>query len=275
MNDRLKGIVQLRNFSNMLTCTILVRSAIPDTHMSPIDYHHQQDNLDSGAGCNRSFPRLRLMRRLVVLTEALMLIAAIGIAAAQTGQQQSGTSGGRQSVQNAAAHPPEPKPSQQITKLLQAFAGTWSIKEKLAPDAASPNGAKGAGKIVWAAGPGGYSVVENYRSKEDGRTITGLGVFWWDEAAQGYRTMWCDSTNPGGCINFKNVAKWDGSHLVLIEPYEVNGKKVVFKEVFSDITPTAFTQTLYGGEEGGELKIDQTIRATKLAGAGPGKEPQK
>ncbi|MGA9509211.1 MAG: hypothetical protein WBV55_11395 [Candidatus Sulfotelmatobacter sp.] len=93
--------------------------------------------------------------------------------------------------------------------------------------------------------------------------MTGLATFWWDEAAQGYRTIWCDSTNPGGCISFKNVARWEGPQLVLVEDYEANGKKVVFKEVFSDITPGAFTQKLYGGEAGKELKVDQIIRATK------------
>jgi len=79
----------------------------------------------------------------------------------------------------------------------------------------------------------------------------------------GYRTIWCDSTNPGGCISFKNLARWDGEQLVLVEDYEINGKKFTFKEVFGDITPGTFTQTLYGGDGGGTLKVDQTIRATK------------
>jgi hypothetical protein len=48
-----------------------------------------------------------------------------------------------------------------------------------------------------------------------------------------------------------------------MQDYEVNGKKVVFKEVFGDIAPGGFTQTLYGGEAGKELKVDQIIQATK------------
>lgn len=50
---------------------------------------------------------------------------------------------------------------------------------------------------------------------------------------------------------------------MLVEDYEVNGKKVVFKEVFGGIVPGAFTQTLYGGDAGKELKVDQIIQATK------------
>jgi hypothetical protein len=156
-----------------------------------------------------------------------------------------------------------PKPGPQMEKLLRAFEGTWSIHEKLAPDPSASNGTTGEGKIVWRPGPGGFSLIEDYQSKQGARQVTGLGVFWWDEPAGGYRTIWCDSTNPGGCIAFKNVARWDGAQLVLVEDYEMNGRKFTFKEVFGDITPGTFTQTLYGAEAGGTLKVDQTIRAIK------------
>ena len=193
------------------------------------------------------------MRHYRVAAIELLAFALIGVAATQTDQGQVAT------AQVSA----EPKGSPQMEKLLRAFEGTWSIKEKFAPDAGSPNGATGEGQIVGRAGPGRFSVIEEYRSKRETSEVTGLGVFWWDEVAQGYRTIWCESTNPGGCISFKSVAHWEGQQLVLVEDYEVNGKKVVFKEVFGDIAPGGFTQTLYGGEAGKELKVDQIIRATK------------
>jgi hypothetical protein len=183
----------------------------------------------------------------------LLAFAVVGVAVTQTGHGQA----------TAVRVPAEPKGSPQIEKMLRAFEGTWSIKEKFAPDAGSPNGATGGGQIVWRAGPGQFSVIEEYQSRRSSTQVTGLGVFWWDEAAQGYRTIWCESTNPGGCISFKNVARWEGPQLALVEDYEVNGKKVVFKEVFGDIAPGGFTQTLYGGEAGKELKVDQIIQATK------------
>jgi hypothetical protein len=183
----------------------------------------------------------------------LLAFAVVGVAVAQTGQGHAA----------AVRVPAERKGSPQIEKVLRAFEGTWSIKEKFAPDAGSPNGAAGEGQIVWRAGPGRFSVIEEYRSKRESTEVTGLGVFWWDEAAQGYRTSWCESTNPGGCISFKNVARWEGPQLALVEDYEVNGKKVTFKEVFGDIAPGRFTQILYGGEARKELKVDQTIQATR------------
>jgi hypothetical protein len=192
------------------------------------------------------------MKHLRVVAIWLLVLAGAG-AADKNGQGQAA----------AVPVPAAPKGSPQMEKLLLSFEGAWSIKEEFAPEAGSPNGATGAGQIVWRAGPGSFSVIEEYRSKRGSVEVTGLGVFWWDEAAQGYRTIWCESTNPGGCISFKNVARWEGPRLVLMEDYEVSGKKVVFKEVFGDIAPGRFTQTLYGGEAGKELKVDQIIRAMK------------
>ena len=153
------------------------------------------------------------------------------------------------------------KQDSRIEQLINAFEGGWATWEELAPDASSAKAKKGVGDITWRRGPGGFSLIEEYRSKQAGQEIHGLGMFWWDEAAQGYHTIWCDSTNPGGCIDFKNVARWEGSNLVLQEDYEANGKKFTFKEVFSDISVTSFTQTLYGAEVGHELKVDQVIHA--------------
>jgi len=192
-------------------------------------------------------------------------IAASLLTVLAVGQADKKASSPNPATQAAAApvQTPVPKPGPQMEKLLQVFEGTWTINEKLAPDPSAPNGTTGEGKIVWRHGPGGFSVIEDYMSKQGARQVTGLAVFWWDDAANGYRTIWCDSTNPGGCISFKNVARWEGAQLALVEDYEMNGRKFTFKEVFSDITPGTFTQTLYGGEAGGTMKVDQTIRATK------------
>ncbi|HET6176428.1 MAG TPA: hypothetical protein VFE61_05815 [Candidatus Sulfotelmatobacter sp.] len=195
-----------------------------------------------------------------------LALAGVQVAAGQTNPTKSGAGAKPPQQAAGAAQTPvvEPKPGPEIERLLRSLGGTWAIKETFSPDAALPTGDTGAGRVVWRPGPGGYSVIEEYESKQSRRSVTGLAVFWWDEAEHGYRTIWCDSTNPGGCIQFKNVARWGGAQLVLVEDYEIKGKKFTFKEVFGDITTAAFTQTLYGGEAGGELKVDQTIHATKL-----------
>jgi len=155
------------------------------------------------------------------------------------------------------------KPDPQIEKLLRALGGRWSITDELAPDASSPKGKTGAGTIIWRPGPGGFSAVEEFQSKQGNQVVTGVGMLWWEDALHGYHTIWCDSTNPGGCIDFKHAAHWEGSNLVLQEDYEANGRKFTFREVFGEITPDSFTQTLYGGEAGGALKVDEIIHARK------------
>jgi hypothetical protein len=158
---------------------------------------------------------------------------------------------------------PGPKPDAQMGRLLRALEGTWSITDEFVPDTSSPKGKTGAGTIIWRPGPGKYSAVEEYRSMQGDVEVTGLGELWWEDALHGYHTIWCDSTNPGGCIDFKNAARWEGSNLVLQEDYETKGKKYTFKEVFGEITPDSFTQTLYGGEAGGTLKVDEIIHARR------------
>lgn len=148
-------------------------------------------------------------------------------------------------------------------RLLKAMEGTWTITDTLSPDAKNPKGVQGAGTIVWRPGPGGFSVVEEFHSKQGEQDVNGLGMMWWDEGSKGFHTIWCDSTNPGGCIDFKNVARWEGPDLVLQEDYELNGKKFTFKEVFGEFSELGFKQTLYGGEAGKDLKVDEVIEAKR------------
>ena len=215
------------------------------------------------------------MKRFDLVAISIFIFGAAVASAAGQAPKPTQTPDSKPSAPTAAASLPEPKPGPQIEKLLRALEGTWSIKETFAPDAASPKGSTGEGMIVWRAGPGGFSVIEDYRSKRANNEVTGLAAFWWDETAHGYRTIWCDSTNPGGCIDFRNVVQWQGSQLVLVEDYEVNGKKLTFKEVFGEIGVNTFTQTLYGGDVGSELKVDQTIQATKLRAAADRGAPRK
>jgi hypothetical protein len=60
-----------------------------------------------------------------------------------------------------------------------------------------------------------------------------------------------------------HLARWEADQFVLRDEFERNGKKFDFKEVFSEITTTSFTQTLYQGEAGKDLKRLLTIPATK------------
>ena len=155
------------------------------------------------------------------------------------------------------------QPSPEMQRLFNTFLGTWRITEKIEPSEAMPNGGAADGTEVYRAGPGGVSIIEEIHLKESTGEISGLGIGWWDEKAHGYKALWCDSQNLNGCILMAHFAKWEGDQFVLRDEFEKNGKKFNFKEVFSEIKPASFTQTLYQGEAGKELRKLATIHATK------------
>ena len=170
----------------------------------------------------------------------------------------SNQSGNRLSV------PPALKLKMPGPEIQNVMLGTWAIKAEYAPTKAAPSGGVGEGIELWRSGPGGYSVIEEYHEKNARGEIYGLVTFWWDADLQGLRFVWCDSTNPRGCELSKNVAKWERSRLVYREDREENGKKITHQEVFEDITPASFSQTLSEGPAGGRLERVLTIRASKI-----------
>jgi hypothetical protein len=142
--------------------------------------------------------------------------------------------------------------------------GTWAIKTEYAPSKEMPNGGTGEGIEVWRLGPGGYSVIEEYREKTLKGEIAGFVTFWWDEDLKGQRFLWCDNANPQGCEVSKKVAKWEGNRLVYSEDRQENGKTITHREVFEDITAVSFLQILEEGPVGGALKRTITIHASKI-----------
>jgi ketosteroid isomerase-like protein len=152
-------------------------------------------------------------------------------------------------------------------EVMNLMLGTWAIKSEYAPSKEMPNGDTGEGIEVWRPGPGGYSLIEEFQEKNANGEISGFGPAWWDAELQGQRFVWCESTNPRGCELSKNAAKWEGNRLVYREDRKESGKQITHEEVFEDITPVSFLQTLSEGPAGGELKRIATIHATKVLGA--------
>jgi hypothetical protein len=172
--------------------------------------------------------------------------------------------GGIASAQSSdAARPSSSQPNPEMKRLVEAFSGIWSLTLKMEPDKTSPKGGTGKGEEVWRPGPGGLSMIEDYHSTGDEGEISGLAVIWWDSNAGKYQVTWCDNGSPNGCVVIKHGAKWEGSQLVAMDEWQKDGKKITLKEIFSDITPTSFKQTLYQGESAGELKKFITISAIR------------
>ena len=157
-----------------------------------------------------------------------------------------------------------PQPSPEMQTLLSALSGTWSMTVEYESSESRPKGDLGRGEVVFHPGPGGLSLIEDEHSKNATGEMFGLSVTWWDENAKGFRAVWCDNSLPTGCIVMSKLANWEGDRFVLGDEFERNGKKYTFKEIVFDITANTYTQALYQGESGSELRQLLTIRATKV-----------
>jgi hypothetical protein len=207
------------------------------------------------------------MRGTVFQLLVTILLCTSAAASAQQRVEKTSSQPDKKSKQQSPEHRSStvtrPRPSPEIERLVKAFSGTWSIAIKIEPNETMPKGGRGQGEETWRPGPGGLSLIEDYRSTGDEGELSGLGVAWWDKDARRYQVMWCDSTNRVGCIVMKHGAKWEGNQVVAMDVSESAGKKLTFKEVFSDIKENSFTQALYQGESGGDLKQRLTILATR------------
>lgn len=158
---------------------------------------------------------------------------------------------------------PAARPSPEMERLVKALAGTWSITLNVEPNEHMPKGGVGKGEEIWKPGPGGLSLIEEYHSTGDEGEMSGLGVFWPGSQPSTMQVVWCDSTKPNGCGLMKGGARWQGSRVVLEDESQADGRKVIFREVFSDMSLNSFTQTLYQGESADDLKTFLTIKATR------------
>ena len=158
------------------------------------------------------------------------------------------------------------KGSQQpVERLINALSGEWSAEEIYDPSDLLAAGGKGHSRETYRAGPARMSVLEEYHGEGDAGKSWGTGIIWWEAQGHGFHFVWCDSyTLDRGCRVSSRLGNWEGDDFVLTNVYEVAGKKMVEREVWSSFRPNSFVQTLYVGVAPGKLKRVITIKAQRL-----------
>lgn len=99
------------------------------------------------------------------------------------------------------------KPNPGMEKVLSTV-GTWSATIKNEPSPWNPKGSTDKGSMVVSKGPGGLSVVQDFRSKGAMGEYRGHGIIYWDTVANQQANIWCD--NISGCAT--GVAKMEGDN---------------------------------------------------------------
>jgi len=157
------------------------------------------------------------------------------------------------------------KPAAEMQKLIKTFAGTWNTSETFEKSEMMPEGGTGHGTSTFKAGPGGLSLIQDYKSRSKMGTFAGHGVTWWDAGAQGYKSVWCDSM-AAKCEVANGMGQWNGNDLVFNDEQDINGKKQQTKMVDTNITPRSYTMTMDAGSQG-EMKRFMTVNLTKVGGS--------
>lgn len=153
-----------------------------------------------------------------------------------------------------------PKPTPEMER-LNYMIGAWNIVAKYEPSEESPGGT-GRGREVIRRGPGGLSLISDFRATGPMGKFSGHGIILWDPAEQVYKVFWVDSLMPGVLLTSRG--RWEGNDLVFVsDEYVAMGRKLKMKQVMTDITPTSGTNLSYISADGGPMKLAMTLKYAK------------
>jgi hypothetical protein len=149
-----------------------------------------------------------------------------------------------------------PQPSPEIASLTKALTGEWSLSVKFEPSTLAPKGLVNTGEESWHPGPGGFTLLEEEHLRMPEGEVFLLGIVWWNTATKSLHGMECQNLLPYTCdvkgAQTEITMNWDGKQLIIDEmETSKSGKKSVWHEVWSDITPNSFSQTGEYGDPGG------------------------
>ncbi len=180
-----------------------------------------------------------MKRALLVCALALFTISAMA-------QDKPAPKQSKPATEKAAQQqrPPMAKPSPEMRKLTRMLVGKWDAVTKTEPMGGMPGG-EAKGEATFTRGPGGLSLIENFKSEGGGfGKFRGHGVTYWDDNAKQYTGIWCDTMSPHGCDN-AGTSKWEGDKIVgYMEMPDQTGKVVKYRMTYSDIRPDSVTFTM-------------------------------
>lgn len=174
-------------------------------------------------------------------------------------------------------------PVSETQKLATVFSGRWTITDKSEPSPQYPDGLVRTGEEVWHTLAGGIPLVEEYHSKSPvGKDEYDTAAIWWDATHQKYIGLFCADFVDQGCVSFdvvwptighqvseenRSTGTVERDQIIMSGEYLQSGQKYAWKEIFVFSTPTTFTQSLFIGEVGHELKRSAVISATRIGDA--------
>ncbi len=113
-----------------------------------------------------------------------------------------------------------PKPGPEMVK-LKGMVGAWNVAETIETSPMGPGG-KGHGVSHVTLGPGGLSILIDYRSNAGHmKGYKGHGVVAWDAGAKTYKQAWTDNMAP---MIMVSTGTWEGDKLIMNSEGTLMGK---------------------------------------------------
>jgi hypothetical protein len=163
-----------------------------------------------------------------------------------------------------------PQPAGTMQSLINAFSGRWSLKLKFEPSRNAPDGLEGTGEEAWHAGPEQLTLTDEEVLHAGPQSIIVVGILWQDRKTRDFHAMDCSNQNPHTCDPqgaVGVVVHWTGSELSIDEEEpSPEGKMMISRVVWSDVTSNTFTETGYLGAPGGPFRKVMTVHATRVRG---------
>lgn len=130
-----------------------------------------------------------------------------------------------------------PKPGPEMTKLA-SMVGVWKVEETVETSPMGPGG-KGHGISRITAGPGGLSLLIDYRSTGGHMNgFRGHGVLAWDGETKSFKQSWTDNMVP---TMMMATGRWEGDTLIITTEATMMGQPFKARDTFSGIGTDKFT----------------------------------
>ena len=171
-------------------------------------------------------------------------------------------------IATAHAQSAQQRHTADLPSLAKLMVGTWNLKVSLEPSPEAPKGLQGVGEETWRSASLDLTLTDEESFSAGPMKITLMGLFWMDHVTHKLQALDCNNQNPHTCglkdaLNGVTV-QWDGKELIVDEPESgPDGKQMISRIVWSDITPSSFTETGYLGPLGGSVKKGMTILASR------------
>lgn len=204
---------------------------------------------------------------------AAWLLVVAAVIASTAGAFEGFAQGSPDTSATTAAKPANPtgdgdSAPTKLQGMIAALSGKWILSVRFEPTSRMPNAFTGSGEESWHGGPGGFTLIEEERLPTPGGQGYLLGILWWDSRAKKLQGMECNNHLPYTCDLKGALADitvtWDDKTLVIEELETHDGKKTIWHETWSQITPASFVQTGDVTQPDGSTQRYMTIKGAKV-----------